>query len=234
MDWKVEALAHAKIQDPKESVGLLINKKGKKIYLPCNNISSECDSFILDPSDYIKAEKKGEIIAVIHSHPITPPIPSQADKVSCEHTKLPWYIVNPKTEQWGYLEPCGYKAPILGREYVWGITDCWSLIVDWYKEEKNIELLDYPRPAIIEDFYKNPVFEKYLPSRGFKLLEANQPLINGDLLAMSILGKGLNHVAIFIDGDVVHHLSDRLSCREPYNPWLLKCTGGRYRYVKQN
>ena len=234
MDWKVEALTHAKIQDPKESVGLLINKKGKKIYLPCNNISSESDSFILDPNDYIKAEKKGEIIAVIHSHPITPPIPSQADKVSCEHTKLPWYIVNPKTEQWGYLEPCGYKAPILGREYVWGITDCWSLIVDWYKEEKNIELLDYPRPKIIEDFYKNPVFEKYLPSRGFKLLEPNQPLINGDLLAMSILGKGLNHVAIFIDGDVLHHLSDRLSCREPYNAWLLKCTGGRYRYVKQN
>ena len=82
--------------------------------------------------------------------------------------------------------------------------------------------------------YKNPVFEKYLPSRGFKLLEPNQPLINGDLLAMSILGKGLNHVAIFIDGDVLHHLSDRLSCREPYNAWLLKCTGGRYRYVKQN
>ena len=35
---------------------------------------------------------------------------------------------------------------------------------------------------------------------------------------------------IFIDGDVLHHSADRLSCREPYNPWLLKCTGGRYRY----
>ena len=42
---------------------------------------------------------------------------------------------------------------------------------------------------------------------------------------------GLNHVAIFLDGDVLHHLTDRLSCREPYSQWLLKCTGGRYRYV---
>ena len=30
MDWKIEALKHAKEQDPKESVGLLIIKKGKK------------------------------------------------------------------------------------------------------------------------------------------------------------------------------------------------------------
>ncbi len=55
--------------------------------------------------------------------------------------------------------------------------------------------------------------------------------MNGDALLMSIGSPGLNHVAIFLDGDVLHHLTDRLSCREPYSQWLLKCTGGRYRYV---
>ena len=35
MKWKDDALSHAKQDDPKESVGLLINKKGKKIYIPC-------------------------------------------------------------------------------------------------------------------------------------------------------------------------------------------------------
>ena len=48
---------------------------------------------------------------------------------------------------------------------------------------------------------------------------------------MSILTSGLNHVAIFIDGDVLHHLADRISCKEPYNEWLLKCTGMRLRYA---
>ena len=60
---------------------------------------------------------------------------------------------------------------------------------------------------------------------------ADEKTINGDLLFMSIGSPGLNHVAIFLDGDVLHHLTDRLSCREAYSQWLLKCTGGRYRYV---
>ena len=231
MNWKETALAHAKDQDPDESCGLLLNIRGKERYHPCRNLSAQSDEyFILDPEDYIKGSNLGTITAIIHSHPDTPPVASQADKMSCEQTKLPWYIVNPKTETWGYYEPCGYKAPLLGRPWVWAVTDCWSLIVDWYKEEKGIQLLDYERPTRIEEFTDDPVFEKYLPSRGFRLLKPDEPLMNGDVLAMSILGKGLNHVGIFIDGDVLHHSADRLSCREPYNPWLLKCTGGRYRY----
>ena len=57
-------------------------------------------------------------------------------------------------------------------------------------------------------------------------LRLEEKTMNGDLLFMSIGSPGLNHVAIFLDGDVLHHLTDRLSCREPYSQWLLKCTGG--------
>lgn len=232
MNWRDRALAHAKEQDPKESCGLLLNIRGKERYYPCRNLSmTNHQCFILDPEDYVKADNTGEITAIVHSHPVTPPIPSQADKISCEQSNLPWYIVNPKTEQWGFCQPEGYKPPILGRPWVWGVTDCWSLVVDWYNEEKGIKLLDYKRPTTPEEFLANPVFEKYLPSRGFRLLELNEKLIDGDVLAMSIFGQGLNHVAIFLNGDVLHHLTDRLSCIEPYSEWLLKCTGGRYRYA---
>ena len=105
MKWKEKALLHAKEQDPKESVGLLVNKKGKEVYIACENKSDELDSFILDPKEYLNIQKLGEIVAVIHSHPKTPPIASQADKVSCEQSNIPWHIVNPKKEQWGYIEP---------------------------------------------------------------------------------------------------------------------------------
>jgi len=231
-DWKEAALSHAKVEDPKESVGLLLNVKGKERYYPCNNLSmSSYQCFVLDPVDYVQADSIGEITAIIHSHPVTPPTPSQADLVSCEDSNLPWYIVNPKTEQWGYCEPKGYKAPLLGREWVWGVTDCWSLVRDWYREEKQIELKDYQRSMTPEEFLKNPLFEEYATQTGFRELEPNEPLQEGDVLLMSILHPTLNHVAIFLGDMVLHHLADRLSCREPYSPWLLKCTGKRFRYV---
>ncbi len=241
MTWKDDALIHAKEQDPKESCGLLLNIRGKEKYFPCQNLSiTSHQCFIMNPEDYVVADSIGEIIGIIHSHPTTPPVASEADKISCEESKLPWYIVNPKIETWGYYEPCGYKAPLLGRPWVWGVTDCLSLVEDWYLEEKQISFKKATRPLTPEIFAENPQskedgdFDNYLTTAGFRLLAPNEKLQNGDVLAMSILGKGLNHVGIFIDGDVLHHLGDRLSCKEPYNPWLLKCTGGRYRYASQN
>ena len=231
-NWKQAALSHAKVEDPKECCGLLLNIKGKERYYPCRNLSmTDYQCFIIDPEDYVRADNLGEITAIFHSHPITPPTPSQADLVSCENSNLPWHIVNPKTEQWGYCEPKGYKAPIIGREWVWGVTDCWSLVRDWYKEEKNIELKDWDRPITPEEFVDNPLFESCAWRTGFRELRPDEKTMNGDALLMSIGSTGLNHVAIFLDGDVLHHLTDRLSCREPYSQWLLKCTGGRYRYV---
>ena len=232
MNWKEAALVHAKDQDPKESCGLLLNIKGKEKYFPCRNLSMTAfQCFIIDPEDYIKADNTGDIIAVVHSHPVTPPVPSQSDKVACEQSGLVWYIVNPKTESWGYLEPTGYKAPILGREWAWGVTDCYTLVRDWYKEKLDIDLINWQRPTTLEDFNKEPMFEKCAEETGFRELSPDEKLIDGDLLFMSIFSNNLNHVAIFIDGDVLHHLADRLSCIEPYSEWLLKCTGKRLRYV---
>ena len=232
MTWKDAALKHAKEQDPRESVGVLIVIKGKEQYYPCNNLSTYSQQcFILDPEDYVKADALGEITAIVHSHPVTPPSPSQADKVSCEQSGLKWHIVNPKTETWGYCEPTGYKPPLIGRQWVWGVTDCWSLVRDYYKEQHNIQLLDYQRPTTPKDFLDNPLFEQYAERTGFVELNKDEKLQKGDVLLMSILHPTLNHVAIFLGDDILHHLADRLSTREPYNEWLLKCTGKRYRYV---
>ena len=235
MSWKDDALVHAKDQDPKESVGLLLNIRGKERYYPCKNLAiTSHQHFILNPEDYVKADNLGEITAIIHSHPISTPEPSQADKISCEQSKLPWHIVNPKTEEWAYVQPTGYEAPLLGRQWIWGVTDCWSLVVDYYKQEKGIILKDYERTMTADEFLFDPLFESYAWRTGFRELRPDEKLEEGDVLLMSIMYPTLNHVAIFLGDMVLHHLADRLSCREPYSEWLLKCTGKRYRYAQES
>ena len=90
---------------------------------------------------------------------------------------------------------------------------------------------DWDRPTTPQQFLEKPLFESCAWRTGFRELRTDEKLINGDVLLMSILSPTLNHVAIFLDCDVLHHLADRISCKEPYNRWLLKCTGKRYRYA---
>ena len=232
MTWKDNALAHAKEQEPKESCGLLVVIKGKEKYFACKNLADNPKNiFIIDPEDWAAAEDAGEITAVIHSHPTTSPQLSEADKVACEKTKLKWYVVQPNLEQWVEYEPCGYKAPLIGRTWTWAVQDCWSLCRDYYQEELGITLRDWDRPTSSDAFLLNPTFERSFVSTGFRELEPTEELEKNDLLLMSIGSPGLNHIGLYLGNQLVlHHLQNRLSSRDLLDEWLLKCIGKRIRY----
>ena len=149
------------------------------------------------------------------------------DLVSCENSGLPWYIVNPSLEQWHYFEPSGYKAPLEGSTWVWGVADCWTLVRDYYLEQGQ-EIRDWDRPVNPEDFRLNPMFDGCWREAGFRELAPDEELQKGDALLMSIRGRGLNHVAVYLGGnDILHHLQGRLSSRDQLDEWLLKCIGRR-------
>ena len=227
---KEQALAHAKSEVPKESCGLVVVVKGRKRYFPCKNIAETPDEhFVLDPISYVEAEEKGEIIAVVHSHPVTNHAPSSADKVACEKSRLPWHVVNPNTELWGYCEPSGFELPYVGRQFVHGIIDCYTLCRDWYNKEWNLNLRDYERRD--EWWYKGEnLYLDNFKKEGFHEIKVSD-LVIGDALLMQLESPVPNHAAIYLgDNVVLHHVQGRLSSRDVYGGYYQKVTAKALRH----
>ena len=232
MTWKTAAAKHAEECMPKESCGLLALIKGKETYWPCKNIAeSGFEYFIIDPDDWAECEDTGEIVGIVHSHPYEPPQPSDNDKASCEYLDLPSHIYSVRMKEWCSFQPCGWKAPsLIGRTWIWGKHDCWSLITDYFLEKKQIKLKFWPRPKNLKEFANNPYFEKVLTESGFKKVD-NDIQINDILLMEGIYDK-LNHVALYIgDQRIFHHNIKQLSCREIYDLKYIQATKKVYRYA---
>jgi proteasome lid subunit RPN8/RPN11 len=221
MTWRKAAINHAKLMAPNESCGLLIDDAGDTVYCACRNIAEDTGHFIIHPGDWAEVEDKADIIAIVHSHPNQSPEPSAMDRQFCERTKLPWHIVNPANGNWCKC------LPLIGRQWVWAISDCWTLVHDWYALH-GLVLPDWERPAL-KEFEAQPLFDTLWESAGFYELRDDVLLQPGDALLMRIGDQQLNHVGVFIgNGMMLHHLRDQLSTRDYCRPGL---TGRRLRHA---
>ncbi len=219
---KAQFIEHAKLISPREACGLIVNLSGEEKFYPCRNIAENQTDFVLSPEDYVSAEDAGQVLGVVHSHPNSSPKPSQADLVGCETSGLPWFIYSLQTQTWEELTPKGYRAPLLGRPFAHGLLDCFSLVRDWYKETLKIELPDFDRGVEWWNKGQNLYMENF-EKAGFR--KADGELQVGDIILMQIRAKAVNHSAIYLGRDVIlHHLMNRLSCREVYGGYYKKNT----------
>ena len=227
--------AHAVADYPREACGLAVVVKGRERYLACRNLATTpSEHFVLAAEDYAAAEEAGEIVAVMHSHPDAPARASEGDRVACEASGLPWWIVSvvpgadgkPEAGELSCIEPHGYEAPLVGRPFHHGVLDCWSLCRDWYAREWGLVLPDPVRHDNWWDDGSSDLYTENLAVAGFVPVDAKD-IQRGDLILMQIRSRNLvpNHAGIYLgDGLMLHHMYGRLSSRDVYGGYWVENT----------
>ena len=220
---------HALEEYPREACGLVVYVNGKETYRRCRNTSSDKANFVLDPRDLADAEDAGEVVALVHTHPDTNNAMSEADRVMCEASEMPWYIMAVTRDgdqltagELARYEPSGYEAPLLGRPFVFGVLDCYTLIRDYYQRILKITLPDFPRE---DGFWERgeDLYMQQFALAGFRPI--NTPIREHDVIIMQIRSPVANHGGVYIgNSQVLHHLYGRLSARDVYGGYFQEVT----------
>lgn len=212
---KAQFLEYAKKVSPREACGLVIIERGREVLVITRNISGLIDQFEIPAEDYAAAEDRGEIVGVVHSHPVTNPLPSEADLVACEASGLEWHIVAVQTSQWHSFKPSGYRAPLVGRTWAHGLMDCYSLVRDYYAEVLGIQIPDFDRQHEWWEKGGNLYVENFQKA-GFKKV-TDGSLKTHDVIIMQVVSPVPNHAAVYLgNSQILHHIHKRLSGRDPY------------------
>lgn len=208
-------VTHAAEVYPAECCGVVAQKSRVERYFPCRNIAENpTEQFHLSPEDYIAAEEWGTVTGIVHSHPDATTQPSELDKAQCDAMAIPWHIVSYPEGDLRTVMPRG-ELPLVGRAFVLGHTDCWGLVMSYFRQTHGIVLndyrVDYPWwESVRENLYLDNWYEC-----GFR--EFSGPPQPGDMVIMQVSAPVANHAGILLDdGMLLHHMYGMLSQRVPY------------------
>jgi proteasome lid subunit RPN8/RPN11 len=218
---------HAEAEYPKESVGFVVDNK----YIALKNIHSDPENFF-KVSPKVIAKYKGKIQAVIHSHIIDNipgtnktkhlMFPSKDDMETQIAWNVPFGIQYITKDGAGNILWWGRGVPVAdyeGRPYVYGVYDCFSVILDYYRTELGIDLPDFARE---DEWWErdDDVYVRHMKDYGmvevpFKDLQVN------DVILLTIRSKVANHAILYLGGDQgLHHLALGTSRIESINKYV--------------
>lgn len=230
-ETKEAIINHAAASYPRESCGFIVNRE----YIECRNIADSDSEFKIDPHDLVRAEKSGKIEAIVHSHPNGSTKPSTFDLLQMNNSNVPWVICAYPEIDIKVHKNTNYKAPLINREYIHGVLDCYSIVRDYYSRELGIELDNFERSDLWWESANNAsLYADNFKSQGFVEVDDLQ---RHDLILCRVQPtEHINHALIYLGDNgsltseqseiaigehlVLHHPYLRRSRREIYgNVW---------------
>jgi len=211
---------HVASEYPKEACGLIIQSGRTQTYMPCRNIADDpMQDFTLSQEDKRAAEAQGDILMVIHSHPDVPQlIPTEFDRVQCDHSGVEWGIMSWPDGDFCTISPRG-ERDFVGRQWVLGYADCWTLIMDYYRQEHGITLNNWSVDYEWWHDGKESRYDDNWEAEGFVQIDPAE-MRPGDMIMMRVQSPVTNHAAIYVGENLMlHHNSESLSTRAPYGDY---------------
>ena len=212
---------HVDSEYPNEACGLIVDTGKTQKYIPCKNMSDNPrEHFLISPDEQLDAEKQGEIIMIIHSHPdVVSLVPSEFDRIQCDYSGIEWGIMSVPDGDFCTISP-RVNRDYTGRQWLLGYADCWALIMDYYKREYKISLNNY---SVTREWWESGtenIYDDNWQSEGFVEVDLKDMKI-GDIIMMRIGAQVTNHAAIYVgDNLILHHLFGQLSSRTPYGKYF--------------
>ena len=219
---------HFEKEYPREGCGIVGIVKGKKRWFPCRNIAEDNDDFIMSSEDYFNVVKKCDVLAIVHSHPDSSNKASNSDIDYCNALGTPYWIFSYPDMELNIVEPKTLKRPLIGREYEFGVQDCFEAMRDYLKSEG----IDIPPRAPFEDNWWENDLDYFSQDiiKNWGGVKVDIPQKN-DVLIFQVKADVPDHCGVYLgNGIFFHHAENRLSCREQLNPFWGKYLVGIYRH----
>lgn len=230
--------AHAREAFPGEAFGAVFGSRDCPAYRPVAEVADNSRAgFRVNRAALRRLEEThGALLAAVHTRSSTATedvdpllfIPSASEMRAQAALEVPFGVLvcdrSRCIDRFWFGDQCP-MLPLLGRPFRHGVTDCWSLIRDFYRQERNVLLPDYPRDwnwwTEGMDLYRQGFGEA-----GFRPVDPASAE-NADVVLFQMRSKVPNHGAVLLeDGWMLHHPASirpydslRLSYRQPLERW---------------
>ena len=220
---------HFEEEYPREGCGILGIQKGNLHWIPCENIATEEEEFVISSREFFKIKHKFDVVGIVHSHPDGEATPSEHDINCCNALGIPYYIFSYPDMNLSIVEPKSKNISLSGREYKFGVTDCFEATRDYLASVG----INIPARDLFEDdwwkkgldYFTDEIISNYNFTRVYDDPQPN------DVLIFSVTTEVGNHCGVYLGNDMMfHHAEKRLSCKENLYPFWIQYLTGVYRY----